>query len=98
MPKKKLQPMNPDSEAIYDAQISPLMEQIIAICKEHRIPMLATFQYKQSTPEGDGESGWCTSRIPFAGEDPRISEACDVMVRTAPSFLAMTISTQPAPV
>lgn len=30
-------------EAIYDAQISPLMTQIIDICKENKIPMLADF-------------------------------------------------------
>ncbi|MGU7780497.1 hypothetical protein [Burkholderia sp. PU8-34] len=30
-------------ERIYDEQISPLMTQIIAICKEHKIPILASF-------------------------------------------------------
>jgi len=30
-------------EQIYDEQISPLMAQIIAICKEHKIPVLASF-------------------------------------------------------
>ncbi|MCA8048054.1 hypothetical protein [Burkholderia arboris] len=30
-------------EQIYDEQISPLMTQIIAICKEHKIPILASF-------------------------------------------------------
>ncbi|RQZ50901.1 hypothetical protein [Burkholderia sp. Bp9099] len=30
-------------EQIYDEQISPLMTQIIAICKEHKIPVLASF-------------------------------------------------------
>lgn len=35
-----------DKEEIYDAQIAPLMEQIIAICSEHQIPMLASFAYK----------------------------------------------------
>ncbi|MCA8313221.1 hypothetical protein LGN43_02915 [Burkholderia multivorans] len=30
-------------EQIYDEQISPLMTQIIAICKEHRIPIVASF-------------------------------------------------------
>jgi hypothetical protein len=32
-------------EDIYDEQISPLMTKIIAICKEHQIPMVAQFQY-----------------------------------------------------
>ena len=30
-------------EQIYDEQISPLMTQIIAICKEHGIPIVASF-------------------------------------------------------
>ncbi|WP_175663087.1 hypothetical protein [Burkholderia ambifaria] len=30
-------------EQVYDEQISPLMAQIIAICKEHAIPIVASF-------------------------------------------------------
>ncbi|MBR8135115.1 hypothetical protein [Burkholderia cenocepacia] len=30
-------------EQIYDRQISPLMTRIIAICKEHKIPIVASF-------------------------------------------------------
>ncbi|KWI50698.1 hypothetical protein WT72_24320 [Burkholderia pseudomultivorans] len=30
-------------EQIYDEQISPLMAQIIAVCKEHKIPVVASF-------------------------------------------------------
>ncbi|KVV50141.1 hypothetical protein WK90_32625 [Burkholderia cepacia] len=30
-------------ERIYDEQISPLMTQIIVICKEHGIPIVASF-------------------------------------------------------
>ncbi|WP_175806908.1 hypothetical protein [Burkholderia cenocepacia] len=30
-------------EQIYDEQISPLMTQVIAICKEHKIPIVASF-------------------------------------------------------
>ena len=30
-------------EEVYDSQISPLMAQIISICKEHKIAMLADF-------------------------------------------------------
>jgi hypothetical protein len=32
-------------EAIYDAHIAPLMDQINAICQQHQIPMFATFQF-----------------------------------------------------
>ena len=67
-------PMNPDSEAIYDAEISPLMAQIIAICKHHRIPMLASFQYSnQETDEGNAH--FCTTRIPFDGEHEALARA-----------------------
>lgn len=30
-------------EQIYDEQIAPLMTQIITICKEHKIPIVASF-------------------------------------------------------
>lgn len=30
-------------EQIYDEKISPLMTQIISICKEHKIPIVASF-------------------------------------------------------
>lgn len=45
-------------EAIYDAEISPLMTRIIAICKEHDIPMLATFQFEHTEENG---AGFCTT-------------------------------------
>jgi hypothetical protein len=95
MAKKKpkddeLEPMNPDSEAVYDEQISPLMTQIIAICKRHRIPMLASFQY---SGELDPSSpGMCTTRIPFAGESERFRQAVDV-IYPAPTVAAFTITT-----
>ena len=32
-----------NKEQVYDAQINPLMTQIIAICREHKIAMLCSF-------------------------------------------------------
>lgn len=32
-----------NKETIYDEQIAPLMDQIIAICKDNQIAMLASF-------------------------------------------------------
>lgn len=32
-------------EKVYDEQIHPLMDQIIAICQKHNMPMVATFEY-----------------------------------------------------
>lgn len=47
-----------DLEPIYDEKIAPLMSQIIAICKEHKMPMLATFFYARG--EEDDEA-FCTT-------------------------------------
>lgn len=46
-------------ERIYDEQISPLMTQIIAICKEHDIPLVATFQLDDE--RGEKAEGFCCS-------------------------------------
>ena len=61
------------AEDVYDERISPLMSQIIAICKEHQIPMAATFQFENSEENGPG---FCTTILPF----PR---ACEKLVRVA---------------
>lgn len=49
-----------DLEAVYDAEIAPLMTQIIGICKAHGMPMVASFMYASSD---DGDD-MCTSLIP----------------------------------
>jgi hypothetical protein len=54
------------NEAIYDEQIAPLMAQIIAICQEHQIPMVVTFEYE---PEG-----YCTTALPFEGQGERMAQ------------------------
>lgn len=54
-------------EAIYDEQIHPLMSKIIAICKEHQIPMVAQFQYENDEENGPG---FCTTSLP-------LPNACD---------------------
>lgn len=41
------------------------MTDIISICMEHKIPMFATFQYKQ-----DDESYFATTNLPFVNERP----------------------------
>jgi hypothetical protein len=37
----------PDNEKVYDEQIAPLMERIIAVCEEHGLPMIAEFEYAE---------------------------------------------------
>lgn len=54
-----------DAEAAYDEKIFPLMAQILDVCKQHEIPMLATFQLTNAgeDPTGEGNSLWCTSLL-----------------------------------
>lgn len=47
----------PNKEQIYDEKISPLMAQIIAICKENRIAFLADFL----VPNDEDPDLHCTS-------------------------------------
>jgi len=37
-----------DVEKVLDEQISPLMKQLLDICKEHKIPMVASFAYRSN--------------------------------------------------
>ena len=41
-----------DLEAVYDDEIFPLMAAIIAVCKRHKMPMFATFQYVEDEEIG----------------------------------------------
>lgn len=48
------------NEAVYDNEISPLVLRIVAICKEHGIPMVASFTYENCSDEGPGR---CTTIV-----------------------------------
>lgn len=49
-----------DLEAVYDAEIFPLMKQVIEICQKHNLPMFATFMYVSDDEQGEG---FCTSTV-----------------------------------
>lgn len=34
-----------DKEDVYDRQISPLMDKVLTICKEHNLPIVCSVQY-----------------------------------------------------
>ena len=73
-------------EQIYDNQISPLMAQIIAICKEHKIAMLADFSL-------DVENGLkCTTAL--LADDfeptPNMLEAVNLLYQKQRSPLMVT--------
>jgi hypothetical protein len=56
-----------NKEEAYDAEISPLMTQIIAICKTHGIAMVCSFAIPT---EADADLG-CTSVLPSeSGKSP----------------------------
>lgn len=42
-------------EKIYDKQINPLMAKVIAICKKHKIAMLADFALGFEDDDSDGQ-------------------------------------------
>lgn len=56
----------PTKEEVYDDQISPLMSQIINICKANKIANLCTFSLKDE----DGEKLSCTTAMLTDEFDP----------------------------
>ena len=84
--------MTTKREAVYDAEISPLMTRIIAICKEHDIPHVASFQLDDERPDNNG---FCCSTVKVP------PDACDRIKRayaalyTRPEAFAFTITSSP---
>jgi hypothetical protein len=69
-----------DLEQVYDEKISPLMAQILAICNEVQMPMLATFCFKHHESE-EGGGGYCTSIVGRNGWQTRqILAAANIIV------------------
>jgi hypothetical protein len=69
-------------EQVYDAEISPLMAQIIDICKREKIAMLASFDLGQGPEsEEDGDHLMCTTAILEDSHDPapRLISACNII-------------------
>jgi hypothetical protein len=75
-------------ENVYDEQISPLMTQIIDICKENNLPMIASFAYENCEEKG---LGCCTTALTF--ENRAIKEFAEAasVIRREPLFSAFTI-------
>jgi hypothetical protein len=88
------EPHGPKEKA-YDDLISPLMTQIIALCKEHRITVFAHYELDDYTDE-DGEPAdvSCTTCIPQPEDEPKCRNLM-VVARPRPQFAAFTIMTGP---
>ena len=88
-----------NKEQIYDSEISPLMQQIIGICREKGIAMFASFNIAH---DGEGPNGedcsslTCTLHIPDGAEvfDHRFNKCASIVQREAGQSLAMHITTQ----
>jgi hypothetical protein len=49
-----------DKEQIYDEKINHLMAEIISVCKEHKISMVASF----AIPSNDDPDLFCSTSVP----------------------------------
>ena len=86
-----------NQEEIYDSKISPLMKQIIEVCKEHKIPMVASFDCPNDEPE-IGASLRCTTILSgkeFIGKQDGFKEAARLL-RREPEVFAFAIRTETA--
>ena len=82
-----------DKEEVYDREIAPLMKRIIWICKEHNLPMVATFQYADDEEKGPG---YCTTLLPFEGvASNKIIDLANAMKPERPVCIAETHVTNP---
>lgn len=82
-------------EAVYDERISPLMTEIIKLCKEHKINMVANFSLGYD-PTAD-QTLFCTTAMPTLDPDDtkgveQLTRAANAM-RPKPELFAFTITT-----
>jgi hypothetical protein len=79
-PENDCQPF--DLESVHDSEISPLMKQIIEVCKRVNMPMLATFCYRKgkSADDPDGVE-YCTTSIPRGNWRPPEIEESILLIR-----------------
>lgn len=82
-----------DLEAVYDEQISPLMAQIIAVCKEHRMPMVASFLYRRDG--GPDAYDACSTSLQWDGRTWREGAAALQFIRQG--FVAFALSHKASP-
>lgn len=90
-----------NKEDIYDAQISPLMQQVIAITREHGIAMIASFDIAHP---GEGPNGedcstlTCTTLLPDGADEhnERFARAAQVIRRPAHHSSVMHMTTEHA--
>lgn len=83
--------MTIDKEAVYDEKISPLVSQIIEICKQEKIPFVMSFALREESDEE--EDLYCTTAIygqPGMMKAPTFSKAIKVL-KNEPEFLGIMV-------
>ena len=88
-----------NKEQVYDSQISPLIQEVMAICRSKGIAMFASFNIAHDGEGPDGQdcsSLTCTSHLPDGDEvfDERFSRCAVAVRRGANQSLAMHITSQ----
>lgn len=89
--------MSGPKETAYDAEISPLMVQIIDVCKRHKINVHATFVLDVPEDAEDENAILCTTHLPVDEGDEEGMRLIAALLRVAkpePMFAAFTISTR----
>ena len=75
-------------EKIYDSEINPLMATIIAVCKQHKIPLIADF--------GLGDDLHCTTALLADEFEPSEGQlAAGRSLYNSAGFTAITITKSP---
>jgi hypothetical protein len=84
-----------DKEIVYDEKVSPLMTEIIKICKENDIKMFADFYLREPT-ETDNEFHCTTVLHVGENKSDRLSDLVKVAyngyIAQKPYFAAMTVT------
>jgi hypothetical protein len=79
-------------EEVYDTKINPLMEQIIQICKEHKIAHICTFSLDR-----ESELFCTTNNISEEFDPPPVmAEITALLFPPQPKVFAFAISTRKA--
>jgi len=82
-----------DKEKVYDDKISPLMSQIIKICKEEKLNMVASFQLRSEYETDNEENFLCTTLLPMNEEhNPYQYRDFGKSIYSKPTVFAMTIT------
>lgn len=94
-------------EQIYDEKISPMMTEIIKLCKENKIPVFCTFGLDENPDaeedefiDGEPPTLWCSTSLPVSEkkrDNTNINKLYKVQYKgydVVPNFMAFTITSE----